>query len=262
MKDKRGFTLIELLVVIAIIAVLMGILMPALRRVKEQARGSVCQSNLRQYGLAGRMYSDDNDYMFPYSFDWLYKDGGRGCRWHDKSNNLDLRPELAGPLWTYLKNKDIHLCPSFSGVARQMGCSRCDGSTIPIEPQYGYTMNSYLHGDAWRAGGFPAEYKTVIQGMKKEMQVKHPASVFYFSEENSWRIPGLSGAGINDNNLRSTPDCSTDCFATFHGAPAGDYDKGLANAVFVDGHVETVSANPAGNTYQVSWPARKPAPNW
>ncbi len=61
MYKRSGFTLIELLVVIAIIAILMAILMPALQRVQEQARGVACMSNQKTMGLAYVMYADDND---------------------------------------------------------------------------------------------------------------------------------------------------------------------------------------------------------
>ena len=62
---REGFTLIELLVVIAIIAVLLGILMPCLRAVKEQARRTVCQNNLHQGGAAVFMYAGDFDEALP-----------------------------------------------------------------------------------------------------------------------------------------------------------------------------------------------------
>ncbi len=61
MVKTRGFTLIELLVVISIIAVLMGILIPGLRKVRDAARRISCGNRLRQWGQAITMYSGDND---------------------------------------------------------------------------------------------------------------------------------------------------------------------------------------------------------
>lgn len=64
-KKQIGFTLVELLVVIAIIAMLMAILLPALRKVKQLARRVACGSNLRQLAMGWRLYLEDNDGYFP-----------------------------------------------------------------------------------------------------------------------------------------------------------------------------------------------------
>ena len=75
MKKPRGFTLIELLVVIAIIALLMAILMPALQRVRKQAKTILCQANLKQWGIVWSMYTDENNGKFPdyMGADWMFR---------------------------------------------------------------------------------------------------------------------------------------------------------------------------------------------
>src|SRR5258708_456532 len=66
-KSQRAFTLVELLVVMGIIAVLAGLLLPALSKAKKKARNIVCVSQLRQLGTAARLYAEDNTATLPYA---------------------------------------------------------------------------------------------------------------------------------------------------------------------------------------------------
>ena len=75
-------------------------------------------------------------------------------------------------------------------------------------------------------------------------------------------MPALNAAGINDTNLRPTPQRTTDSFATFHKVAASKWDRGVSNASFVDGHVDEVDpwALDGRETWELCWPGPKPAP--
>jgi prepilin-type N-terminal cleavage/methylation domain-containing protein/prepilin-type processing-associated H-X9-DG protein len=108
---RRAFTLIELLVVIAIIAILAAILFPVFAQAREQARQTVCISNVRQIGLAVRMYVQDYDETMPifYAYNTETPDG-QPARAGDPLHKGD---EVL--ILPYTKNKDIFKCPDDSG---------------------------------------------------------------------------------------------------------------------------------------------------
>jgi prepilin-type N-terminal cleavage/methylation domain-containing protein/prepilin-type processing-associated H-X9-DG protein len=97
-RERRAFTLVELLVVIGIIAVLIGILIPALARARLAAQATECQSNMRQIGIGLRMYAEANH-------GWLPSAGEDG----DKSNDQILLPDKQGwaseMLWINAANR-------------------------------------------------------------------------------------------------------------------------------------------------------------
>ena len=274
MKNK-GFTLIELLVVIAIIGLLLAVLIPALRKAREAAWNVICRNNLRNYGLAGRMYTGDNDAMFPNAWGSIFRsvDPDRECQWHDQSQNPLQRPQLAGSLWPYLGEQDkSHLCPVFARFARQYHVCP-PGTDIPVEPIFGYSMNALL-------GGFELDgaiqYKHILRVRVGE--IRSPSTIFFFGEENPWINNERYGATLNDNALCGTPEHPTqpgawdknpsymvptgrltylDCLATFHKTVLEKKDDGVSNVVFVDGHVDMANWQ---DTYRLSrWTHQIPA---
>ncbi len=111
---NRAFTLIELLVVIGIIAVLAGLLLPALARAKGTARKSACISNLRQLGLTWRLYLDDHEGRFPDRRDLKESLPGGYKPWTTWPRSDPRAGWAAVVLQDYLHDSQIMECPSIA----------------------------------------------------------------------------------------------------------------------------------------------------
>ena len=98
-----GFTLIELLVVIAVIALLMAILLPALQRVRKQARAVVCQANLKQWGAILNLYTEDNQGRLP--------EKGGGALWLIRGSDLREGDPNRPSVYQDINAKGIACCP-------------------------------------------------------------------------------------------------------------------------------------------------------
>lgn len=127
---RRGFTLIELLVVISIIAILMAILMPALKRAKEQGQRAICQGNLKNLTLAWMVYADDFDQKIVNGAGGINRTSGSlredpwvrqgwGNNWNnqnvDDTGMTDEQKKQAirdGALWPYANEYGCYKCPT------------------------------------------------------------------------------------------------------------------------------------------------------
>jgi len=183
MSKKRAFTLIELLVVIAIIALLVAILVPALRRANEQGKRAVCLNNLKQLMLAWILYADANDDKIVNAAagypnrPWGYENPWMGRCWHDNWDEGEQFPEKdqireikRGALWPYCKNIELYRCPT--GYRGEM-------VTYAIVD----SMNGYCSGTSdphWNAA------KDLV--IRHRMQIRRPQDRIVFVDEG-WVSP-------------------------------------------------------------------------
>jgi prepilin-type N-terminal cleavage/methylation domain-containing protein/prepilin-type processing-associated H-X9-DG protein len=216
MQKRNAFTLIELLVVIAIIAILAAILFPVFAQAREKARAISCLSNMKQLGLAERMYLQDNDDSFheliPGGMNNLAGDVGEPSMW-------------MGVLQPYIKNTQVFRCPDSVIPAVDITYAKRYTPSIGMNSYLGAYFNWY-----WDA---ILKQPEIGGRFTSETLVQYPAITVLFTDGFDQTIDGATPRGywIDPGYGKGVRFGLSD-----------RHSKG-SNVAFVDGHAKWYRTN-------------------